>query len=153
MSPPCAREGSIRLEEGWMKPTTYPTQASQERGQRNNLPSDKNVHRSASIGATPYIAFKSNATGEVGGLFEKMFHFYSYKRDEFLMAYDKRSNVETTFSLVKAKFGGHIRSKSETAQINEALCKVLCHNICCLIQSRFEFGIEPNFQTASVNQK
>jgi transposase len=99
----------------------------------------------AKVGATPYIAFKSNATGGVGGLFEKMFHFYSYKRDEFLAAYHKRSNVESTFSMVKAKFGGHIRSKGEAAQINEALCKILCHNICCLIQSMFEFGIEPTF--------
>ena len=103
----------------------------------------------AAVGATPYIAFKSNTTGAVGGLFEKMFHFYSYKRDEFLAAYHKRSNVESTFSMVKAKFGGHIRSKGETAQVNEALCKILCHNICCLIQSMFEFGIEPTFGTES----
>jgi transposase len=101
----------------------------------------------AKVGATPYIAFKSNTTGAVGGLFEKMFHFYSYKRDEFLTAYHKRSNVESTFNMVKAKFGGHIRSKGETAQVNEALCKVLCHNICVLIQSMFEFGITPTFGT------
>jgi hypothetical protein len=31
------------------------------------------------------------------------------------------------------------------AQVNEALCKILCHNICCLIQSIFELGIEPTF--------
>ena len=86
--------------------------------------------RLPAVGATPYIAFKINTTGAVGGLFEKMFHFYSYKRDEFLAAYHKRSNVESTFSMVKAKFGGHIRSKGDTAQINEALCKVLCHNLC-----------------------
>jgi transposase len=103
----------------------------------------------AKVGATPYIAFKSNATGGVGGLFEKMFHYYCFKRDEFLAAYHKRSNVESTFSMIKAKFGGHIRSKGETAQINEALCKILCHNICCLIQSMFEFGIEPTFGTES----
>ena len=36
------------------------------------------------VGATPYIAFKENATGGVGGLFAKMFHFYNYKKDEFL---------------------------------------------------------------------
>ena len=97
------------------------------------------------VGATPYIAFKSNATGKAGGVFQKMYHFYQYKRDEFLAAYHKRSNVETTFSMVKSKFGGHIRSKERIAQMNEALCKVLCHNICCVIQSMFEFGVEPNF--------
>jgi hypothetical protein len=99
----------------------------------------------AKVGGTPYIAFKSNATGAIGGVFQKMFYFYRYKRDEFLAHYHKRSNSESTFSMVKAKFGGHLRSKSDTGQTNEALCKVLCHNLCALIQSIFEFGIEPNF--------
>jgi hypothetical protein len=49
--------------------------------------------------------------------------------------------------MVKAKFGERIRSKSYQAQVNEALCKVLCHNICCLIQSIYELGIEPTFWT------
>lgn len=103
----------------------------------------------AAIGATPYIAFKSSATGAVGGTFQKMFHYYSFKRAEFLASYHKRSNVESTFNMIKAKFGGSIKSKNETAQLNEALCKVLCHNICCLIQSMFEFGIEPTFSAES----
>jgi hypothetical protein len=30
-----------------------------------------------------------------------------------------------------------------TAQINEALRKVLYHNTCCLIQSMFELGLKP----------
>ncbi len=47
--------------------------------------------------------------------------------------------------MIKAKFGDALRSKTEVAQVNEALCKVLCHNICCLIQSIFELGIEPTF--------
>ena len=29
--------------------------------------------------------------------------------------------------------------------LNEALCKVLCHNICCLIQSIYELGIVATF--------
>jgi hypothetical protein len=32
-----------------------------------------------------------------------------------------------------------------TAQINEALCKVLCHNLCVVIQSVHELGIETTF--------
>lgn len=47
--------------------------------------------------------------------------------------------------MINTKFGGHLRSKARTAQINEVLCKVLCHNICCLIQSIYELGIEPTF--------
>ena len=60
--------------------------------------------------------------------------------------YHKRSNVKTTFSMIKAKFGGNLRSKTRTAQINEALCKVLAHNICVLIQSMHEFGIKWDFR-------
>jgi hypothetical protein len=55
------------------------------------------------------------------------------------------SNVETTFSMIKAKFGDSLRSKTDTAMINEALAKVLCHNICCLIQSQCELGIDATF--------
>jgi transposase len=99
----------------------------------------------AEVGATPYIAFKANATGEAGGLFQRMYYFYQYKRDEFLEHYHKRSNGETVFHMIKAKFSTRLRSKGDLAQINEALCKVLCHNICVLIQSMFEFGIVPQF--------
>ena len=74
-----------------------------------------------------------------------MFHYYSLHRDDFLSHYHKRSNVETTFHVIKAKFGETIRSKTETAQVNEALCKILCHNICVVIQSVYELGIEPSF--------
>ena len=60
-------------------------------------------------------------------------------------SYHKRSNVETTFSMIKAKFGDGLRSKTVTAQKNEVLCKVLAHNLCCVIQSIYELGIEPTF--------
>jgi transposase len=99
----------------------------------------------AGFGGTAYIPFKSNATGGVGGLFEKMFHYFQFRREEFLTHYHKRSNVESTFSAVKRKFGDAVRSKTETAMVNEVLCKFLCHNICCLIQEQCELGIEPVF--------
>ena len=47
--------------------------------------------------------------------------------------------------MMKAKFGDSLRSKTDTAMVNEALCKVLCHNVVCLIQSMFELGIEATF--------
>jgi hypothetical protein len=36
---------------------------------------------------------------------EKLFHFYQFHQDEFLAHYRKRSNVESTFAMIKAKFG------------------------------------------------
>jgi hypothetical protein len=47
--------------------------------------------------------------------------------------------------MIKTKFGGSVRSKSPIAQVNEVLCKILCHNICVLIQSIYELGIEADF--------
>jgi transposase len=97
--------------------------------------------------AMPYIAFKKNAKeSEECKVWTELFHYYSLHREEFLTSYHKRSNAESTFNMVKAKFGERLRSKTDTAQINEALCKVLCHNICCVIQSMYELGVEPNFQ-------
>jgi hypothetical protein len=29
--------------------------------------------------------------------------------------------------------------------VNEVLCKIVCHNICCLIQQTHQFGIETAF--------
>jgi transposase len=104
-----------------------------------------NVNVIANYGATPYIAFKSIHSGKAGGLWEKMFHYFAFNRQEFLQHYRKRSNVESTFSMIKAKFRDHVRSRTDVAMTNEVLCKILCHNICCLIQAMYELGIEPTF--------
>ena len=74
-----------------------------------------------------------------------MLEFYTDNREEFLTHCHKRSNVETTFHMTKSKFGQRLRSKTLTAQINEALCKILCHNLCVVIASQHELGIETNF--------
>jgi transposase len=105
----------------------------------------ENLETVAEMGATPYIPFKVSATGGAGGLWEKFYHYYQYNKPEFLQHYHKRSNVESTFSMIKAKFRDHIRSRSDIAMVNEVLCKLLCHNICCVIQSQCELGIEPVF--------
>jgi transposase len=107
--------------------------------------SAENVNAITEIGATPFIAFKDNSTGGVGGLFRQMFHHYEFHRDDYLKHYHKRSNVESTFSMMKAKFGDHVRAKSDSGMVNEALAKVLCHNLCVLIHSIFELGIEATF--------
>ena len=78
-----------------------------------------------------------------------MYFFYMYRREEFLAHYHRRSNVETTFSMIKAKFGTRIRSQSRVAQENELLCKILCHNVCCLVQSFYELGVEAELWQAS----
>lgn len=96
-------------------------------------------------GGTLYAAFKSNATGRTGGLYGKAFHFFSLHREEFLAHYHRRSNVESTFSMVKRKFGDSVRSKTDVAMTNEALAKLLCHNLCCLVSAWHELGVEADF--------
>jgi len=41
---------------------------------------------------------------------------------------------------------GSIRSKSETGQFNEVLCKVICHNLACVVSAIYEPCIQvPQF--------
>jgi len=78
----------------------------------------------------------------------RMYHLFAYQRDTFLSRYHARSNVETTFSMIKAKFGDSLRSKSDVGQMNEVLCKVIAHNLCVLIACMFEIGLDlPRFTT------
>ena len=74
-----------------------------------------------------------------------MYHLFQLKQDEFLAHYHQRSNVESTFSMIKRKFGDSLFSKTETAMKNEVFCKVLCHNLVVLIHEIHELGIEPVF--------
>lgn len=102
------------------------------------------------LGGTPYIAFRSNARGDSKcATWNRLFHYYSLHREEYMMHYHRRSNVESTFSMIKSRFGERLRSRTHTAQINEVLCKVLCHNLCVLVQSMYELGVDVSFETES----
>jgi transposase len=115
--------------------------------------STKNADIISAHGAAPFIAFKGNATGLGGhgagragtGAWGKMFGYFMFRRDEFLAHYHKRSNVETTFSMIKRKFGDSLRSKTDNTQVNETLAKILCHNLAVLIHEMYELGIDPVF--------
>jgi transposase len=103
-------------------------------------------------GAQPFIPFKKGATEnhwrsykDKTGLWKRLFHFFKYNEEEFDKHYHKRSNNETVFSMIKSKFGERLRSKTRTAQVNEVLLKVLCHNLCVIVQSIFELNLEPTF--------
>jgi transposase len=98
--------------------------------QINEVSADKayssrnNLRAIQAVNAVPYIPFKSYSKGSQGtkpfdGLWNRMWHFYSFNQEAFLQHYHKRSNIETTMSMIKGKF--------------------------VLIQSIHELGIEPQF--------
>jgi hypothetical protein len=107
--------------------------------------SRRNLQVITNNGATPYVPFRQGfkAGKDASATWSKLWHYYHLNREEFLAHYHLRSNAESTFSMIKAKFGERLRSKTETAQTNEVLLKVLCHNVCCVIRSMHELGIEP----------
>jgi transposase len=108
--------------------------------------SARNLEAVLAIDAMPYIAFNTRTTGRHGGgTWEKMFHYFSLNQEQFFAHYHKRSNVESTVMMIKTKFRDHVRSKTDVAMKNEVLCKILCHNICCLISAVHELGISPTF--------
>jgi transposase len=107
--------------------------------------SAENVEAIAAVGAEAFIAPKANTTGAVGGLFERMFHYYQFRREDFLRHYHQRSNVESVFSAVKRKFGDSVRARNDVAMTNEVLCKLVCNNLCCVILSQIELGVEATF--------
>ncbi|HEX8889365.1 MAG TPA: transposase [Pyrinomonadaceae bacterium] len=114
--------------------------------------SSKNMQATVDAHAMPYIAFKANSSDKdkrQSPLYKQIYHYFAYNTERFMAHYHKRSNVETTFHMIKAKFGDRLRSKTRRAQINEALCKVLCHNICCLISAMHELNLKPKFYAAA----
>ena len=52
-------------------------------------------------------------------------------------------------AMIKAKFGDSVAAARHCDE-DEALCKILCHNICCLISAFYELKIEANFGMAAV---
>lgn len=106
-----------------------------------------NLDFAAEKDVTPVIMFKDNSIANSNSpTWDKLFHLYSFHRGTFLKAYHKRSNVESTFSAIKRVFGDFVRSKNKTAQVNEVLLKIICHNIRQLIFAMFELGIAPTFR-------
>jgi transposase len=151
----CITAAEITDENGGDSPQFAPLVATTAQGGFNvqEVSADKayssrdNYAAVDKVGGRAFIPFKTNATGKSKGslLWHKMFLYFQLNQDEFYEHYHKRSNVETTNSMVKAKFGDRIRSKNSVAQENELLCKFIAHNIVVLIHESFELGIKTDF--------
>jgi len=115
----------------------------------------KNFALISDLGGNAVIPFKKNTTASNSSKsphrmdFKRAFRYYKKNQVEYMNRYHKRSNIESTFSMIKRKFGNNVKCKKEISQDNEILGKVLAHNICVLIQEIFLNKIDIDF----INQK
>ena len=97
------------------------------------------------MGGVPFIPFKSNSTGKPrvnGHIWRNMYAMFMLRKEEFEEHYHLRSNMETTLSTWKLKFGNSLKSKNLIAKKNELLCKAIAYNITVLIHEMLERGIK-----------
>jgi transposase len=98
--------------------------------------------------AKPWIMPKKNTSAFTKGRmtpWNAMFYIFKQHQDVFAEFYHKRSNVESTFSSLKRKFGDFCRCKQENTQTNEILCKLVCYNACILAETLLLENIQVPF--------
>lgn len=110
--------------------------------------SRKNCGIAEEVGAVPYIMPKRGVNPRPMNYpsWKRMIRLWTENQQAFKEHYHSRSNVESVFSALKRKFSGYLRSKGDTSQTNELLCKVACHNAAVLVTSIFCLGAEANFK-------
>jgi len=79
--------------------------------------------------------------------------YFKEHREEFDDFYHRRSNVETTFSMIKTRLGEFLKCRNLQGQKNEFLLKCLVHNICCLVQETFESDVKVDFYNCNVRYR
>ena len=106
-----------------------------------------NYTAAVEMGLETFIPFKSNSieAGQGSSAWRKAYHLFQANREEFDRRYHLRSNVESTFSAIKRKFGEHVRSRTGVAQVNEILAKFICYNLTVVVHEMYENGIAPAF--------
>jgi len=109
--------------------------------------SRENCDAVAAIGAEPWIKLKSNTTAKAEGStnWRKMVLAFKTTPDIANEKYHKRSNVESTFSAKKRKFGSSVRGRLLTSQKMEESFSWVGYNMSLIPRARYEFGVHPSF--------
>jgi len=98
------------------------------------------------LGIEPYIAFQDHAVvNPKYPIWSRHLCEFLFNLDKFKQHYHRRSNVETTFDMIKAKFGAAVTARLPVAQANEVLVKCVAHNLCCMVKAIFTAGLVPTF--------
>ncbi|HZY66834.1 MAG TPA: transposase [Rubrobacteraceae bacterium] len=75
--------------------------------------SRKNFKAVEQSGGTPFVPFKSNTvepTEKEEPIWAQMYYYFMYNRLTFMEHYYMRSNVESAYSMIKAKFGDSLET-------------------------------------------
>lgn len=108
--------------------------------------SKENLERLDALGIDAYIPFRTNSRfHHDGSLWDTHLAFFLLNRSLFEEHYHRRSQVESTFSMVKTKYGSSVRGKCPASQANGVLLKLLANNLYVLIRAIYELGIHPEF--------
>lgn len=93
-----------------------------------------------------WVPFRTNSRFHYDqSLWDKHLARFLLNQELFAEHYHQRSQVESTFSMVKAKYGASVRGKTPVSQANNVLCKLLANNLYVLIRSISELGLAPEF--------
>jgi len=108
-----------------------------------------NAQTVADLGAFPYFKLRKDVRALSHGYpaWKAMVHKFWEHPKRYEKLYHFRSNVETTYSMFKRKISSFVRSKNETAQVNEALCIAISHNLFCLVNAIFCDNLTPEFKS------
>jgi len=99
-----------------------------------------------SLNVEAFVPFKVNAVvNPKAPVWSRHLVEFTLNQERFLAHYHRRSNVETVFSMLKARFGASVASRLPTARANEVLAMCVAHNLCCLVKAIFTAGLAPVF--------
>lgn len=107
--------------------------------------SRENCSAAEKIGAKPRFHLKKGLTKKSKGhpAWKHMLEFALKNPTQYNKEYHSRSNVESTNSAKKRKFGDTIKSKKDNAKVIECLASWCCYNLSVLSRAYYELNIEP----------
>jgi hypothetical protein len=99
------------------------------------------------LGVIAYLVPKKNykTSPEKSEAWNESIERYREGTEEDEERFDQRKQIETVFSMCKVRFRDELESVNLEAQVNEALCLAVCHNLRILIFLRKCDGTEIRF--------
>lgn len=118
-------------------------------GADKNYCTKANVNWAKDRGVKTYITVKRNAKRSKKNsdpAWDENYERAKSSDHEVRLKFHKRNRIESVNSTVKRKYEEEVLVKLPAARYNEALCKVICHNLLVLIRCRRELGAPLNFE-------